>query len=102
MLKTSMIVLTAGLYLAVADTVPAFDIDANCRASTRAADGTGERMAACRREETAARDQLTGVWTLAKAATRETCLGTQSQGSKSYVALMTCMQIAEGSLPWKK
>ena len=102
MLKTSTILLASGLFLTVADTVPVFDVEASCRASTRAADGTGERMAACKRDETVAREQLTGVWTLSKAATRDTCVGAQSQGSKSYVALVTCMQIAEGNLPWKK
>lgn len=102
MLRIPMIAVASGLFLTVADTVPEFDIDANCRATTRATDATGERMAACKREEAAARDQLIGVWALAKAATRDTCVGAQSQGSKSYVALVTCMQIAEGSLPWKK
>ncbi len=102
MLKFPMIALASGLFMTVADAVPNYDIDASCRASTRAADGTGERMAACKRDETTARDQLAGVWTLAKASTRETCVGAQSQGAKSYVALVTCMQIAEGNLPWKK
>lgn len=102
MFKAATIVIASGLFLTVADAVPTYDIEASCRASTSAVDGTGERMAACRRDETAARDQLAGVWTLAKAATRETCMGAQSQGSKSYVALATCMQIAEAGLPWKK
>jgi hypothetical protein len=102
MLKFPMIALASGLLLTVSDAVPNYNIETSCRASTTAADGTGERMAACRRDETAARDQLAGVWTLAKASTRETCVGMQSQGSKSYVALVTCMQIAEGNLPWKK
>ncbi len=102
MLKLPMIALASTLFMTVAETVPVFDIDASCRASTRASDGTGERMSACKRDETAARDQVAGVWTLAKAATRDTCVGAQSQGSKSYVALLTCMQIAEANLPWKK
>lgn len=102
MLKFPVIALASGLFMTVADAVPNYDIEQSCRVSTKAMDGTGERMSACKRDETAAKDQLAAVWTLAKASTRETCIGSQSQGTKSYVELVTCMQIAEGNLPWKK
>lgn len=102
MLKFAVIAVSTALILPVADEPPRWDVAASCRASTGAADGTGERYGACVRDETAAREQVTSVWTKAKATMRETCVGAQSQGSTSYVALMTCMQIADNTLPWKK
>ena len=68
---------------------------------TKVQDGTGEKFAGCVKDETAARDNVAAVWSLAKPATRQTCAGEEG-AQKSYVDLVTCMQLYEGNLPWKK
>ena len=102
MLKIGILAVSTALLVPVADEAPRWDIAANCRTTTGAADGTGEKFSGCVKDETAARDQVATVWAAAKPAMRDTCVGSQTQAAKSYVALMTCMQIADATLPWKK
>ncbi|MHB2167465.1 hypothetical protein [Alsobacter sp. R-9] len=102
MLKIGILAISTALLVPVADEAPRWDIAASCRASTGAANGTGEKFNGCVKDETAARDQIAKVWAAAKPGMRNTCVGAQTQAARSYVALMTCMQIADATLPWKK
>jgi hypothetical protein len=101
MIKVAMGLVLGGLVTTVADQPPKYNIDGLCKAVTKVLDGTGEKFAGCVKDETAARDNVAAVWALAKPSTRQTCAGEEG-AQKSYVDLVTCMQLYEGNLPWKK
>ena len=95
-MKAAAISCVIALISPVSDTVPRYDIERMCRISTTAADGTGERMAGCVRDETAARQQVSTIWPTTKSTTRATCAGDE-RGVKSYVELITCVQMFEAA-----
>ncbi|MFZ4531758.1 MAG: hypothetical protein ACOYOJ_08070 [Alsobacter sp.] len=97
-----MIGLGVGLLVSqVADQPPRYDVDRLCKAVTQVQDGTGEKFAGCVKDESDAKVQIDAVWTLAKPTTRQVCAEKQT-GQKSYVDVMTCMQLYEPTLSWKK
>ena len=85
----------------VADQPPRYDIDRLCKTVTQVQDGTGEKFAGCVRDESDAKAQIEAVWTMAKPTTRQVCTEKET-GQKSYVDVITCMQLYEATLPWKK
>jgi hypothetical protein len=101
MIKIAIGLLAGGLVTTVADGPPRYDIDKLCKAVTQVQDGTGEKFAGCVRDETKAKDSIAAVWALAKPTTRQVCAGEET-GQKSYVDLITCMQLYEQNLPYKK
>jgi hypothetical protein len=94
--------LVGGLMVShVADQPPRYDVDRLCKVVAQVQDGTGEKFAGCVKDENAAKSQIEVVWTMAKPSTRQVCAGEET-GQKSYVDLITCMQLYEQTLPWKK
>jgi hypothetical protein len=94
MLRTLVFAAGLGLVAAAAAEPPRYNVDANCRVTTKSADGTGESFAGCVRDETAAQSKIAAVWNAIKPSTRQTCGGDETR-AKSYVELLTCVQMFE-------
>ena len=79
-----------------ADRLPAFDIARNCNAETAGlAIGTG--IEACTKDETDAKNELTKRWSQYRASDKKSCIGEASiGGDKSYVELLTCLEMSTG------
>jgi hypothetical protein len=83
--------------LARADDVPKFDIQATCRGVAQ--NGTENTSRGCEASEQEARAQLERRWTSFKPDSRRVCAQeTQIGGSPSYVEVLTCAEMAEGTL----
>ena len=77
-----------------ADELPAFDIARNCKAETTEA-GTG--LESCTTDETNAKDELAKRWSSYGASAKKDCIGESSiGGDKSYVELLTCLEMTTG------
>jgi hypothetical protein len=78
-----------------ADKLPAFDIAQNCKEET-AGSGIGGPEA-CTNDETQAKNELTKRWSSFSASQRRECVGASSVGGeKSYVELLTCLEMSAG------
>jgi hypothetical protein len=78
-----------------ADEVPEFDIARNCKAETS---GAGiEGPAHCTSDETEAKNTVAKRWTSYSAAQKKECVGESViGGEKSYVELLTCLEMSAG------
>ena len=77
-----------------ADEVPAFDIARNCREEVV---GAIVSVDACTKDELDAKNELTQRWSEFGASEKKTCTGEASTGGdKSYVELLTCLQMSTG------
>jgi hypothetical protein len=91
--------LTLSVAALAADDIPRLSVESSCRTVQRLEALPQPGFDACLRDERNAENQLAaGVWRNAKASSRETCAANQ-QGStsQSYVELLTCVQLMEGS-----
>ena len=77
-----------------ADTVPKFDIVKNCKAEMAATARVGTQ-ASCTQDEEQARQQLIQKWGQFAKDDKLACIReTRSDGSPSYVELVTCLEMA--------
>jgi hypothetical protein len=85
------IVILASLHpIAVADTVPKFDIARECRSEG----GPPEVQQRCAADEAQARDQLPKEWAQFTPRARVQCDGeASSDGTASYVEFLTCLEM---------
>lgn len=91
-----------GTLSAQAQQVPRLDIEATCKAAPRLLAEDANPYEGCMRDETDAERELKAMWGSAAASHRETCAGeAQIGGSPSYVDMLTCLQMAQGSTPTK-
>ena len=78
-----------------AEGLPTFDIARNCNEET-AGSGIGG-PAACTKDETDAKNELTKRWSQYGASDKKSCIGEASiGGDKSYVELLTCLEMSTG------
>jgi hypothetical protein len=95
----SIALLGSQLAIPVSDHVPAWNVEALCRA-TEATDkamalAESQSFADCMRDETAAQQQLNALWQANSGPVRDGCEKEASLvGSPSYVDLLGCMQMA--------
>jgi hypothetical protein len=79
------------------DEPPPYDITRNCKEETA---GGLEGPEACMRDETEAKNQLAKRWSSYGASGKRDCVGESSiGGEKSYVELLTCLEMSTGQLP---
>ena len=85
-------------FSATAQQVPRLVIEATCKAEQHLIAGDRNPYDGCMSDETAAERQLQGMWSSASAAHREMC-GQEAQigGTPSYVDMLTCLQMAQGT-----
>ena len=78
-----------------ADEPPAYDIARNCKQETAGAAINGP--ASCMNDETEAKKQLAKRWPSYSASQKKECVGESSiGGEKSYVELLTCLEMSAG------
>lgn len=80
------------------DRVPELKVEALCQATSDTDKAMGLALAQsvpdCMRDESAARQQLDVVWSSTKPAVRDECeREASSDGTQSYVDLLTCIQM---------
>jgi hypothetical protein len=78
-----------------ADGLPAFDIARNCREEVSGASiATRE---SCAKDETDTKNELTKRWSQFSVSNKKFCISEASiGGDKSYVELLTCLEMASG------
>jgi hypothetical protein len=77
-----------------ADELPAFDIPRNCSEEVV---GAITSVDACTKDEIDAKNELTQRWSQFSVSEKKTCTGEASiGGDKSYVELLTCLQMYTG------
>lgn len=94
MILSNALALGSQLLIAVTNGVPSFNIEPSCKAAGNT--GGDVRREACLRTEREARDQLGKEWNGFTVADRTRCVETATMGgaSRSYVELLTCLEIA--------
>jgi hypothetical protein len=92
MLIPVQFVLFASLpFIAIADSLPKFDITRECRSEG----GANAVLEQCIADESLARDQLQPLWIQSSAADKASCVSeTSMDGTPSYVELLTCLEMA--------
>jgi len=96
------VLLWAGLWVPAAEAqqLPRLDIEATCKAAPRLLASDANPFEGCMQDERDAERELQGMWSGAAPAHRETCAGeAQVGGSPSYVDMLTCLQMAQGTAP---
>jgi len=97
-ISISMIVMSSQLVVAVADRVPAFDINRSCRLDLAATAGLSVDQTAksCVSDEKKARQQLATQWSKFSVSSKAECVPQESiGGTPSYVSLLTCLQLGQ-------
>jgi hypothetical protein len=98
LISVPIIILGSHLAITVADNVPKFDIARGCRVDNTASSGLAEEqpLRKCMSDEQQAFQQLQTQWSQFAASDRATCITTtSSDGTPSYVELLTCLQEAK-------
>lgn len=91
----------SGPALAQGSGVPAFSIRKTCALERRPGqNASAASYRGCVSDEHAARRSLRRSWATFPAADRQSCREeSEIGGTPSYVALLTCLQLADGTLP---
>jgi hypothetical protein len=80
-----------------ADELPAFDISRDWSEEIGTAGIGGVKP--CKKDEIDAKDQLTKSWSQYDASAKKTCIEESSiGGERSYVELLTCLEMATGEM----
>jgi hypothetical protein len=94
----SSIAFGATLLLAVADDIPALNVEPGCRAAARMGDrlSLDASLRQCLADEKGAREELEKEWAQFSPDLRQRCVATthSSGGSSSYVEVLVCLQMA--------
>jgi hypothetical protein len=81
----------------ISDHVPIVDVEVLCRdvSADDKASGLTQDASACVSDEKAAQQQLDSIWLTVPSGPRESCESlAMSGGGRSYVDLLTCLQMA--------
>ncbi|WP_229172162.1 hypothetical protein [Bradyrhizobium altum] len=98
------IALGGQLAMLVSDQVPKLNVEAACRGSVAADKAMGldlpQSFEKCMSDENSAQQQLGPIWSSYSAAIRAQCEGeATAAGDASYVDLLTCLQMTDGTNP---
>jgi len=97
LISAPIIILGSHLFIMVADKVPTFDIARGCRLDNAASSSLTEEqpLKKCISDEQHALQQLQMLWSEFATSDRASCTTeTTSDGTPSYVELLTCLQEA--------
>lgn len=97
LISVPVIILGSHLVVMVADSVPRFDIARGCRLDNAASSGLTEEQPVkkCVSDEQRALQQLQAQWSQFAESDRASCTSaTDSDGTPSYVELLTCLEEA--------
>ncbi len=85
------ILLGSRMIVAIADQAPGYDVAPHCRSLAM----SSYSVETCMNEEKAARDKLIDRWAQFERSDKDTCEATIRAAGPSYVALLSCLEIAE-------
>ena len=96
LLSLAAVVLGSQPIAALADDVPTYDVRSTCRAESQDGPGAGT-TAACLADEQKARETLVAQWAQFAPESKRSCAQLEgvTAGLRSYVELLTCLQIAK-------
>jgi hypothetical protein len=99
MITPAMLIISLGLVVPVADTVPRYDVRSTCRKAVVLAGGSeGRSVENCVAGEETARKDVEKDWAKTPTAERTQCVGTVAVGgSPSYVELLICLEMMRDS-----
>lgn len=91
------------LIMPVSDSIPKLDVEVTCKGSVEADKQSGldlpQSYDKCMSDENTARQQLGPIWSSYSPAIRTQCEGEASDaGNPSYVDLLICLQMTDGSV----
>ena len=97
------IAVSTQLLTPISDTIPKLNVEATCRGSVEADKAMGldlpQSFDKCMSDENSARQQLGPIWSSYSSAVRAQCEGEATDVSEaSYVDLLTCLQMTDGSV----
>jgi hypothetical protein len=82
--------------------IPKLNVEATCRGSAEADKAMGlalpQSFDKCMSDENSARQQLDPIWSSYSPAVRTQCEGEATIDDASYVDLLTCLQMTDGSV----
>jgi hypothetical protein len=98
------IALGTQLTMLVSDQVPKLNVEATCKDSVATNKAMGlalpQSFEKCMSDENSAQQQLGPIWSSYSAAIRAQCEGeATAAGNASYVDLLVCLQMADGTSP---
>jgi hypothetical protein len=93
MISSSLISALLGslMMVAIADQAPEYDVAPSCRSLAM----LSYSVETCMNDEKAAREKLMSRWTQFEGSDRDNCEVTIRAAGPSYVALLSCLEIAE-------
>src|SRR6476646_9633603 len=92
MLPVSTLLLSAGLLVHVAATVPKYNVKPTCRAAIELSAVTGRTVEMCEASEAQARNEIVKAWSTFTEAAKDRCLKTSARHAPSYVELLICLK----------
>ena len=92
MMPVTAFLLSSGLLLNVAATVPTYNVKPTCRAAMELSGASGRRVEMCEANETQARGELVKDWSSFSESSKDRCLRTSAGRAPSYVELLVCLQ----------
>ncbi|MGY8681210.1 hypothetical protein Q2941_25940 [Bradyrhizobium sp. UFLA05-153] len=90
------------LFMPASDAVPKLNVEATCKATVEADKAAGldlgQSFDKCMSDENSARDQLGSIWSSYSPSNRTQCEREATILDASYVDLLTCLQMTDGSI----
>jgi hypothetical protein len=84
--------LSPGLLLYVAATVPTYNTKPTCRAAMELSGASGRRVEMCEANEAQARSEIVKSWSTFAESAKDRCLRTSARHAPSYVELLICLE----------
>jgi len=90
------------LFTPISDALPKLNVEATCRASVEADKAMDlalpQSFDKCMSDENSALQQLGPIWSASSPVVKAQCEGEATIGDASYVDLLTCLQMTDGSV----
>ena len=95
MIFVPALMIGAHLTIAVADPVPAFNVEPSCRAAASGDIGIKQDLSVCLDDEKGAREQLVKEWSGFASEDRSLCTRlSRTGGAPTYTELLVCLEMA--------
>ena len=92
MLPVSTLLLSSGLLVHVAATIPTYNVKPTCRAGIALSAVTGRTVEMCEASEAQARSEIVKAWSTFTEVAKDRCLQTSAHHAASYVELLICLE----------
>ena len=92
------IAVSTQLLTPISDAIPKLNVEATCKGSVEAGLDLPQSFDKCMSDENSARQQLGPIWSSYSPAVRAQCEGEATIADASYVDLLTCLQMTDGTV----